>query len=388
MRLKETAKRYWLRLPSSLRLILVYWLVTRLIFTILGTASIFLIGHYSDPAHQVVFKHIPRFTGLPFIDMWLQWDSDWYLHIAKYGYTGVYNLRHEVDIVFLPLFPYLIRLLTWPFHFATTAVALIGLAVANLSFIGGAYYLHRLVGQKFSRRVAKYTILALFLSPMGFVFSAFLTEGLFFLLLVLAFYWAEARQWWRVGLISLPLVLARPIGIACAAVLAVFYLVQSRTNWRQLLRPQSLWLLGPLLGAAIFIWINDHITGQPLGFLHSEGSGWHRGFLHLAGPSGGLWTLQGLYLVAFPLLALILVGLAARRIGWIYYLLALAMIIVPGSTGLYGLIRYTSLVFPIYIALALIIDKYRRWYEPIIMTLLIVESVHLVWWSLGMPIMQ
>lgn len=389
MKIPQVFTRYWTNLPTGLRLVLIYWLVTRLIFTILGTASIFLIGHYSDPAHQVVFQNRPVFSGWPFLDMWNQWDGNWYMHIAQHGYQGAPNLHHESDIVFFPLYPYLVRLLAWPFHFANSAVLVSGLLVSNICFITGAYYLYKLVAKKWGRRLAKLTILALFLSPMGFIFSATMTEGLFFMLLVLAFTWAEAGQWWRVGLTSTLLVLARPIGVFVAAVLGLMYWARLKFNWRQLWRPQSLWLVGPLIGAGILMLINHAIVHDYLGFLHAE-SAWHRRLLHIKGPSGGLFTLQGIYLTVFPLAALGLVAWAAltKRLAKIYLLLGVAMIALPFLTSSYGLIRYTASIFPLYIALSLLMDRFKSWYEPIIMTLLIIEGVHLVWWALGMPIMQ
>ncbi len=386
----EFFNRYWRNLPAGLRLVLVYWLFTRIVFTILGTASIFLIGHYSDAVHHVIFPQTPRYSGLPFIDMWSQWDSSWYQHIAKYGYQGIADAHKETDIVFFPLYPYIIRLLSWPFHFANTAVIINGLLVSNICFIVGAYYLYKFAAQRFGERIAKLTTLALFLSPMGFIFSAVMSEGLFFLLLVLAFSWAEAGRWTRVGLASALMVLTRPVGLIVSAVLALMYWLRLKFSWRRLFQLQNLWLLGPFVGLIIFMIINQHIVHDRLGFLHAAGSGWHRHIFYLRGPSGGLLTLQGLYLVAYPLaaLALMIWAVVTRRLRWVYALLALAMVVVPGLTGLYGLIRYTSLIFPIYIGLAFLIDRLKAWYEPAIMTLLIIESVHLVWWTLGMPIMQ
>jgi len=383
----KTLKAYWGGWPESLRLAVSYFLVTRLLFTALGTASIKLIGHYSDHLHQIVFRNVHSFSGLPFLDAWVQWDGRWYLHIAQFGYQAMPDFRGQSDIVFFPLYPYLVRVLAWPFHYGKTATLVISLLVSSLALIAAAHFLYQLVDKKLGRQVARLTILALFLSPVGFIFSAVMTESLFLLLLVLAFRWAEDKRWWLVGAASGLLVLTRSPGALAAAVLVIMYAAQARFNWRRLLKWESLWVLGPLIGAAILLAIDKIVAHDALAFIHA-GRAWQRGFLALHGPSGNLLTLQGLYLLMFPVLALYLVSRYIRKIGWQYWLLAVALLVIPVTSGLYGLIRYTSVVFPLYILIAMALAARKNWYEPVIIGLALLEGVHFVWWALGMPIMQ
>ncbi len=378
---------YWRRLPESLRLSLIYFAVTRLVFTILGTASIKLIGHYSSEVHHVVFKYIPSVTGIPFLDMWTQWDSGWYLHIAQHGYQNIPDLNGQTDIAFFPLYPYLIRFLSWPFHYNTKAVVVIGLLISSVAFIAAAHFLYKLVAKKFSPKIARLTLLMLFISPASFIFSSVMTESLFFLLLVLAFTWIEENRWWWVGLASGLLVLTRPAALPLMVAIGAIYLMRDRFDWRRLLRWESLWIIGPLIGLGIWLLINHSITGNLFGFVHAERA-WQRGFLTLHGPSGDLLTLQGLYLLAFPIATILLVSRFIKKIGWEYWLMTFTLLILPILSGLYGLIRYISVVFPLYIALALLVESRKNWHQPVLITLLLFQGVHFVWWALGMPIMQ
>jgi hypothetical protein len=383
----KTFQLYWRRLPEGLRLSIVYFSVTRLIFTLLGVATIKLVGHYSNAAHHVVFNYFPKFSGIPFLDMWAQWDSGWYLHIAQHGYQAIPDINGQTDIAFFPLYPYLIRILAWPFHYSLTAVLIIGLLISSAALIATGHFLYKFTAKKFSPKIARLTLLLLFLSPTGFIFSSIMTESLFLLFLVLAFMWAEQSRWKYVATMSALLVLTRPAGFPAVLVLGIMYAARNNFNWRRLLKIESLWVIGPLLGTACLLLINHAVTGDFLGFAHAE-KAWQRGFFTLNGPSGGLLTLQGLYLLAFPLLALFLISRFRKKIGWEYGLLTVALLILPMLSGLYGLIRYICVIFPLYIALALLLESRKNWYEPLLITLLLFQGVHFVWWVLGMPIMQ
>ncbi len=222
---------------------------------------------------------------------------------------------------------------------------------------------------------------------MAFVLSAFLSEGLFICLVAAALLWADEGRWRRVAMVGALLPLARPVGIVIMAIVGLIYLQQNKWSLKKLWQPKTLWVVGPLIGFAALLVINYAVVGNPLGFVAAE-RGWGRGFLKLAGPSGGLFTFQSLYLISFVVAGMAMVTAQVRKLGWIYWLLSFCLLVLPGLTGLYGLVRYTEVILPIYLALGLIARQRPSWQIPIVVVLTFIQGVHLVWWSLGMPIMQ
>ena len=380
-------KQYWFRLPESLRRPIIYFLLTRTLFTILGAASVMLIGRYSDATRQLVPGFNPGYSGNPLLDLWARWDSGWYLHIAESGYTSNVFSSGQTDIAYFPLYPYLIRILSWPFGYNKTAVIVTGILISSVAFIAAAYFLYRLVAKRFNDQIARLSVLLLFLSPMSFIFSAVMTESLFLLLIVLTFWLAEEKRWAWVGAVASLLPLVRPVGPFIVAFLGLMYLNQLKWSWRKLISFQSLWLIGPIIGGLTLLLINYMVTGNPLGFVEAQAA-WQRTFLNFSGPSGGLFTLQGLYLALFAVASIVLVTIYRRQIGNLYWLMAVILVLLPLSSSLYGLIRYTAIIFPVYICFALLLDRHKSLYEPAIMAFMLLQGVHFVWWALGMPIMQ
>lgn len=373
-------------MPAGLRLTLQLFVATRVFIVGFGVATAKLIGHYSSELTHV----IPGSAGLSgnsWLDSLAHWDSGWYMHIIQHGYTGVPSPEGQVDIAFFPFFPYLVRILSWPFGYATKVALFIGLLLTGVALIAGGYCLYQLVERKFNQNAARWGLICLFLSPMAFVLSAFMTEGVFICLLCAALLWADQRRWGRVAAVAALLPLTRPVGAIVVVVLVAIYAGQHGWSLKRMRRKASAWIIAPVAGLCAVLAINYVVTRDPLGFLHAE-AGWGRALFMLSGPSGGLETLQGFYLFLYAAVAVSIVTIFRRLIGWSYWFLAVALVVVPLSSGLYGLIRYTAVIIPIYIILGVIAARYPRLQLPLTVSLAAVQAVHLVWWSLGMPIMQ
>ncbi len=140
--------------------------------------------------------------------MWVRWDSQWFLEIARRGYW----LRDGLPLpqAFFPLYPLLIRLLS-PLFGGQTYLA--GLFVANAGFLLGLAALYRLVAERWGSRVAARAACYLILFPAGFYLSAVYSEGLFFGCAAGAFYFAGRRRWAAAGLCGLAAALTRNLGV-------------------------------------------------------------------------------------------------------------------------------------------------------------------------------
>src|SRR3972149_12095534 len=81
-------------------------------------------------------------------ELWNQWDTKWYIEIAEHGYINTGEGR--LSITFLPLYPWLIRLLaTLSRDYLASA-----LVISNVSFIFALILFYKLVRVDFSQEIA------------------------------------------------------------------------------------------------------------------------------------------------------------------------------------------------------------------------------------------
>jgi len=126
--------------------------------------------------------------AFPLVGVWQRWDACWYSKIATFGYEA-----NENSVNFWPLLPLLMSLVSKVI--GTGAVALSGLIVTGIAFIGAIQGLRRLVGRDFNSEIADRTILAISFFPTAFFFFAPFTESLFLALSVWAMVGARERRW-------------------------------------------------------------------------------------------------------------------------------------------------------------------------------------------------
>ncbi|MEA2578910.1 MAG: hypothetical protein QOD78_2498, partial [Chloroflexota bacterium] len=199
----------------------------------------------------------------PILRSLTSWDGWYYLGIVRDGYqadpvSGAYS-----NIAFPPLYPMLVRLLSFPIKGSEGIVAIL---VSNVAFLIALGLLVRLGTPYLGRRRATMAAGLLVIYPFASVFAMAYTESLFLLLMVAAFLAAERghRAW--AGIFLALTVLCRLQGIALILPLGIVMLRQD--GWRP--RPSLGWLLlGPLAGAAFLLYIAT-ITGTPTAFLDAQ----------------------------------------------------------------------------------------------------------------------
>jgi Gpi18-like mannosyltransferase len=155
------------------------FLITRVAIVLLGVFSSFIILQN-------------QWFGEPqsILDLFIRWDSNWYLGIASEGYF--YTPGEQSSIAFFPLYPLLIKL----FSLTLLNPKIVGLLISNIAFLAGAIYLFKLVMlETKDRELASKTVWYLFIFPVSFFFSLVYTEGLFLLLAASSFYYARKQKW-------------------------------------------------------------------------------------------------------------------------------------------------------------------------------------------------
>lgn len=346
---------------------------------------------------------VERTTESTLTEVWARWDGYWFVSIAEDGY-GV----RDGAAAFYPLYPSLLavvgRLLGGHYVLAGVLVSLAACAVAF-------ELLYRLARERLGDdRQARLSVLFLALFPMSFFLQAVYSEALFLALCVAAFLLAERDRFAWCAFVAGLALLTRPLGIALLPALAFL-------AWKAPGRARNVsWLaLAPALFSLypLVLWRQ---AGDPLAFVHVEGL-WDRS-VHELGPLGGLWeaaraawagvlqltvgsdtnwywspidpagtaarNLEGAaYLVVFVGLTLV----AWRRLGPAYGLYCLASLAIPLSTTtraqpLLSLPRFCVVLFPAFIALAVLTANRPRLVQGALGVSSILLGVAVVRWGL------
>ncbi|MFN7170404.1 MAG: mannosyltransferase family protein [Candidatus Omnitrophota bacterium] len=292
-----------------------------------------------------------------FIEQWYRWDSVHYVEIAQHGYVNTGDERF--NIVALPLYPYLIFLLT-----KTGLHPLIsGLIISNLSSIFLAIYMAKLISLDFPEEIAVKSVFYLYIFPTAYFLSAAYTEALFFAFELCCFYYARKGRWFLSGFLVFFACLTRIAGIFLFSALLVEYLYQKGFNFRRF-KVDILSLFLPIFAFLIYLRINYIIHGKFFAFLEMQRSHWYKspsfpgkGFLNAL--AGFFWrTPYEKFMVSLMEIFFALIGLTGSlfafgiRLSYGVYSLSNWVGITSVSFWL-SIPRYTLALFPIFLAFAL-----------------------------------
>ena len=297
-----------------------------------------------------------------------QWDSVYYLHIARYGYF--HSTETSGTVGFFPFYSVLVRLAAVVFHDYRVAA----IVVANACLLVAGFLLHRLVRLDFpDRRVADAAVMFLMFGPVSFFFSTAYSEATFLMFAVATFFAAARGRWLVAGLCGMCVAATRNVGFLIAVPVGLEYL---RQNWdRQ--RPFAAFLdwrvlsiaLVPL-GLVLFMLYCHLQVGDAFAYTHASG-GWGRRLvspLRTFATAAHLDTFyQWLFLGALAVgLCVWCSGLVLRIRGTYLVWAALLMTMYVSSNSLEAIPRYLSVVFPLFIVVGLITTRYPAVYIPML----------------------
>jgi hypothetical protein len=310
-------------------------------------------------------------------DWFLRWDASWYLDVVRNGYwfTGA---GQPTNVGFLPLYPWCVRIVSLGGRI-DPAIAAYGVSLTGLWI--ACVLLADLVFREW--RDARLSILAvefMLFSPVSFFFSTAYSESLFLPLVVGCLAAARRRRWWIAGSCGLLAALTRFVGVLLVVPLAWEWLTCSRNevgkrtlSWRTL--PASML---PVVGFGIYCWMMWAKFGDPFAYFHGQQHwGRHLTWFWGAFAKHSFWSLEPFYRLWFAAtlvgtFGLLIVGVILRMpTGFAILGITFGLVYLSGS-GVEALPRYFSVVFPIYIAAALIV---KRW--PVAGTPLLALSVAL-----------
>ena len=339
-----TASAVLNRIPYSLKVALLIVLLSKVVVFCLGYVTAYLTF---GPASPLTILN----------NQFYQWDSKYYIEIAKNWYGG--QGASPNLLAFFPLYPILIRLSTVNFDF----INLSALFVSNASSVIAAIYLFKLVKLDYDDNAAVKAVLYLCVFPTAFFLSVMYTEGLFLALAIASFYYARKANWAAAGLLGLLSALTRMGGLVLLPALLVEYFHQR--NWKlQAINKNVIWIFLPIVGFAAYLGINYQVTGNFFAFVGLQQAYWHQGI----NPVMGLQqALQNSMTAPFPLnlhadaqLIFAGLGLAAVAAGFKYrlrpslnvYMVATWLLAI--STSYWNSVpRYVLTLFPMFILIGL-----------------------------------
>ena len=295
------------------------------------------------------------------ISIWNVWDTHQYIAIAQYGYTSYTANERNLQIVFFPLYPYVIKLFALVFR----NYVLSALLVSNLAYLSAVIYLFKLVSLDYDKEDSFRSVIYLSIFPTAYFLHAGYTESLFIFLTIASFYYVRKERYGLSGIFGMFAAATRITGIILLPIFVIEYLDQKGFILKKV-EKNILWLLLIALGLFFYLSINYITFGDPFKFLVIQKVHWYK---HLDFPyKGFLQALEGTYLrvprdaltggwceIIFVILGYFLIIYSFLRIRLSYSLYALVSLLMVTSTGFWlSIPRYTLSMFPIFIVLSLL----------------------------------
>jgi len=289
-------------------------------------------------------------TGLPhFIWSFGNFDGVHYLGIAKDAYAAQYTQA------FFPLYPILIKIGS----FVTFGNLLISaLLISNASFLVALLIFYKLISETYDSKVAFWSVIFLLSFPTSFFFGAVYTEGLFFLLLIYAFYLTQKGKKWQSAMLGAFASLTRLVGIFLLPALV------AKRGFKN-----SLPLLLVPMGLVIYMVFLQIKFNNPFYFLTSQAIfGQERlsggivllpqvifRYLKILLTTNGLPRLNAIFELMAVIWVFTALTLAIKKVKAKWLIFSFFVAIIPTLTGTFASMpRYILIAFPIYLIPAFI----------------------------------
>ncbi len=292
------------------------------------------------------------------VSLHARWDSFWYLDIAQNGYSLEYNPWGLYNIVFFPLYPFLIKLIAF---FTAGDFVLSGWILSSGFLLLSLFYFFKLVKEFHPEMNPYLPIIFLLIFPTAFFLNAVYAESLFLFLSLAAFYYGLKKKFIYAGIFGFFASLTRVTGILLFVPLVWEYLKNNDFKIKSFFTQKVLPIFLIPLGAFGFFLYHYFKFGNFFLFLEIQ-KNWGRAFTLQKGhfDLSSNPAVVNFYLdVFFVLFSLTVLYLVFKKLRASYGLYMLATVSVALSTGTFmSMGRYILVLFPIYILLASIKNPY------------------------------
>jgi len=352
---------------------------TRAAILFVGYLAIFLIGYAPrQPGWRV--------SQNEFLNLQARWDAGWYYGIATEGYYFSYGMQErgeQLNVVFFPAFPMLMRIAGRLLGGAPVAMFVGGTLVSWGTFVVALWYLFRLARDLLGDEGRAGTAVWLVATyPFAVWFGAVYTESLYLLGAVATLFHFRRGELWKAGAWGLLVGLTRPNGCFLSIPLAVMAVSPWLPGWlngsritpepgregpgRPRFIPAMLAASLPGIGVLIYSAYVWTLSGDPLSWAegHAAWGRSYQGLSILVAERYKFLTEGGVYAytsqaaddvlqVAGILFVLLPVWPVLRRFGLAYAVFILINILPPlAAGGVLSAGRFSSVLFPAFLWVA------------------------------------
>jgi len=337
--------------------IFVFWL---LVVNVFALFSLNRFNLNEDTAYKWIDSSFSQEQSWDISSLHARWDSFWYLDVAQNGYSVGQNSWELSNIVFFPLYPFLIKIIS----FFTFGNVIFAAWLSSVFFLFlGLFYLFKLV-KEFHPEINPYLpVIFLLVFPTAFFLNAVYTESLFLFLSVATFYYARKKNFVYAGIFGLLSSLTRITGVLLFIPLIWEYLKNYNFHLKPAFNLKILPIFLVPLGTFGFFLYHYFKFGNFFLFLEIQ-KNWGRAFAFqkdhfdfFSNPAIVNFCLDALFII----FVLVVLYFVFKKLRASYGLYMLATLIVVLSTGTFMSIgRYILVLFPIYILLASIKNQFIR----------------------------
>lgn len=297
-----------------------------------------------------------------------QWDGGNYVNIGSNFY------RSLEDYVFFPLYPIFIKAFTLLFQDRILS----GLLISNISFILFLVFIEKFIKQKFSKALARNTVLLYLFFPTSFYTAIIYSESLFLLFVVLFLMSLDENKYFHAALMAILSQLTRFIG-AFLVVSLFLKIAKSKDNLR------NLWIVPfGILGTVAYSFFQFSQEGSAFIFLNAQVS-WLRFpqdpvstvfsyFWRLA--TLQQMPLNDLFDLAITTVFLSILIFNIKKLSAAIWAFSILVILIPASTGtLTSMPRYALASIGTFILLAKILEEKPYLKTPIFSGFLFLQII-------------
>jgi Mannosyltransferase (PIG-V) len=306
---------------------------------------------------------IPHQTAARVQTPFVVWDGQWYEFIARTGYHASAVVKTPFgpgyhDFAFFPMWPYLVRLLSFD---GQETFATVGPVTANVLFLVAAIAFHAILDRVGGRSIARWGLALFAFSPAAYVYSMAYGESLF-LVFVGAFFVTIARPWdriqgFRLAILTAAAQLTRITGAALA-------FASIPDLFRRETRVRGIVIIGSSVVAFAAWWTFIAIlTGNPMGYMLGTPSWFlnQHAYPIPTGIASFFYAFPDVSTIAVLFIALVVVGSRwlAQRGEWRLALYCLACIASCALDTQTTMPRLVAVAFPAFGGLAAVLPSWR-----------------------------
>lgn len=358
-------------------------LLSFIIWRILLFVIAFISTKYVPLQKILLGGGLENYLKYPLFWGWANFDGEHYIAIAQNGFYGL------AEQAFFPLYIILIKGVSVIFNNSIERFNLSGLLISNISFLIGLIGFYRLLRVDYEKKVAKICMILLLVFPTSFYFVSTYAEGLFFALVIWAFYYARNNKWLLASILGMLASATKVMGILLFPAFLFMILKNIKFNLAKINIKYLSILLIPL-GILLYMYYLYTRYNDPLLFIRllptfgEQRSStpillpqvFYRYFFKII-PHINYSYFPNVYvtfmelIVSIIFLGLSIVSIWKLNIGyWIYLVLGYLLSSISGSFS--SLPRYVIVLFPAFIIISLWLDKLPRIWKSMILGILFV----------------